>query len=369
MTSPAMTESGDVRSVAREVLAPIVHGGTPGRVNRALVRALGEAGLLEPVLPREGPTSARELCRIREALATESAEVETVFACQGLGTHPVISAGSPELAERWRHAVVAGDAVAAFALTEPDAGSDVAAIALVAERDGPAWRLSGTKKWISNAPDADFYVVFARTTPGAAARGLTAFVVEGDAAGLSGEPLSIISPHAIGTLELDGVKVPDKARLGEVDGGFKVAMGTLNVFRPSVGAGAVGMAQAALDAAVAHADGRHAFGRPLREFQAVSHGLAEMATRLEAARTLVSRAAAAYDAGEPGVPKLSAMAKLYATETAQFVVDTAVQIHGAAALEQGHLLEGLYRDVRSLRIYEGTSEIQREIVARELYRG
>ena len=368
MTNSVTEDSGDVRSVAREVLAPIAHAGIPGRVNRALVRALGENDLLASVLPREGPTSARELCRIREALAVESAEVETAFACQGLGTHPVVSAGRPRLAERWRSAVVSGDAVAAFALTEPEAGSDVASIGLVAERDGAGWRLTGRKKWISNAPAADFYVVFARTTPGAGARGVTAFVVEGDARGLSGEALSILSPHPIGTLELDGVPVPDEARLGEVDGGFKVAMATLNVFRPSVGAGAVGMAQAALEAAVAHAAERHAFGKPLREFQAVSHALAEAATRLEAARTLVTRAAAAYDAGERGVPKLSAMAKLFATETAQFVVDTAVQVHGAAALEQGHLLEGLYRDVRSLRIYEGTSEIQREIVARELYR-
>ena len=367
--SIAVPETADVRRVAHETLAPLAHAGEPGRVNRPLIRALGESGLLAPVFPETGPTSARELCRIREALATESAEVETAFACQGLGTHPIVNAGRPELADRWRRAVVAGEAVAAFALTEPDAGSDVAAISLVAERDGADWRLTGTKKWISNAPDADFYVVFARTTPGAGARGLTAFVVEAGTEGLSGEPLTIVSPHPIGTLELDGVRVSDEARLGEVDAGFKVAMGTLNVFRPSVGSGAVGMAQAALDAAVAHAGDREAFGKPLRDFQAVSHALAEMATRLEAARTLVTRAAEAYDAGEAGVPKLSAMAKLFATETAQFVVDAAVQIHGAAALEQGHLLEGLYRDVRALRIYEGTSEIQREIVARELYRG
>jgi alkylation response protein AidB-like acyl-CoA dehydrogenase len=262
---------------------------------------------------------------------------------------------------------VAGEAVAAFALTEPEAGSDVASLALRAERDGTGWRLTGVKKWISNAPEADFYTVFARTTIGAGARGLTAFVVEADAKGVSGRALSLVAPHAIGTLELDAVLVPDDNLLGEVDGGFKVAMGTLNVFRPSVGAGAVGMAQAALDAAVAYTSEREAFGQPLREFQGVSHQLADAAARLEAARALVAKAAAAYDEGADEVPKLSAMAKLVATETAQQVVDTAIQVHGAAALEAGHLLERLYRDVRALRIYEGSSEIQREIIARRLY--
>jgi acyl-CoA dehydrogenase len=368
VSGQAVRSATDVRRIASEVLRPLAHAGERGRVNRALVRALGEHGLLRPVLPLRGRTSARELCRIREAIAVESPEAETAFACQGLGTHPLLAAGRSELASRWVSAVLAGEAVAAFALTEPDAGSDVASLGLAAEGDGSGWRLSGIKKWISNAPDADFYTVFARTTPGAGARGLTAFVVAGDADGVSGEALSLVSPHAIGTLELDGVFVPGEAVLGEVDAGFKVAMATLNVFRPSVGAGAVGMAQAALDAAVDYAGTRRAFGKVLRDFQAVSHSLAEMATRLEAARALVTLAATAYDEGEPRVPMLSAMAKLFATETAQLVVDTAVQVHGAAALEQGHLLEGLYRDVRSLRIYEGTSEIQREIIARELYR-
>jgi alkylation response protein AidB-like acyl-CoA dehydrogenase len=171
----------DVRRLAREVLVPLARAGEHGRVNRPLVRALGEHGLLAPVLPSDGRTSARELCRIREALATESAEAETAFALQGLGTHPVVSAGRPEMAERWRSAVVSGGAVAAFALTEPQAGSDVASVSLAAERDGGGWRLTGTKKWISNAPEADFYTVFARTTPDAGARGLTAFVVEATA--------------------------------------------------------------------------------------------------------------------------------------------------------------------------------------------
>ncbi len=358
----------DVRRLAREVLAPLAKAGERGRVNRALVRALGEHRLLDRVLPLEGKPSALDLCRIREALATESTEAETAFALQGLGAYPLLVNARPEFVERWVPAVVSGEAVAAFALTEPEAGSDVAALALAAERDGDGWRLTGVKTWISNAPDADIYTVFARTTPGAGARGLTAFAVPGDTAGLSGRHLELVSPHAIGTLELDGARVPDEAVVGEVDGGFRVAMGTLNLFRPSVGAGAVGMGQAALDAAVAHAGERQAFGQPLRGFQAVSHALAEMATRLEAARLLVHSAATAYDDCAAGVPQRSAMAKLFATETAQFVVDSAVQIHGASALEEGHLLAHLYRDVRALRIYEGASEIQREIIARELYR-
>jgi alkylation response protein AidB-like acyl-CoA dehydrogenase len=264
--------------------------------------------------------------------------------------------------------VAIGEAVAAFALTEPEHGSDAAAIELSAERDGDGYRLTGVKTWISNAPDADIYTVFARTTAGAGARGVTAFALPGDSPGVSGKSLELISPHPIGTLELDGAYVPHSNVLGEVDAGFKVAMRVLDLFRPSVGAFAVGMAQAALDASVGHAGSREAFGRPIKEFQAVSHLLAEMASRTEAARLLVYAAAAAYDDGAPGLTRSSAMAKLFATETAQFVVDAAIQIHGAAALERGHLLEHLYREVRAPRIYEGTSEIQREIIARELYR-
>jgi alkylation response protein AidB-like acyl-CoA dehydrogenase len=272
---------------------------------------------------------------------------------------------------RWVSAIASGEAVAAFALTEPEHGSDAANIELAAERDGDVWRLSGEKAWISNAPDADVYVVFARTTPGAGAKGVTAFAVPGDADGLSGRPVELLSAHPIGTLAFDGVAAPEEQVLGEVNAGFRVAMRTLDLFRPSVGAFAVGMAQAALDAATDHAARRQAFGRRIREFQAVSHTLAEMATRTQAARLLVYDAAAIHDAGgdRSRLTKASAMAKLFATETAQWVVDQAVQIHGAAALERGHLLEHLYREVRAPRIYEGTTEIQRDVVARELFRG
>jgi alkylation response protein AidB-like acyl-CoA dehydrogenase len=362
------------RTLAREALAPLAAAAPPGRVDRPLVRALGEHGLLPRLFPRSaGGTqpehvSAMDLCLLREALARECTEAETALALQGLGSYPILQSGSKAQIERWLPAVARGEAVASFALTEPGAGSDAAALALAAEPEGDGWVLTGEKTWISNAPDADVYTVFARTTPGAGARGVTAFVVPGDSDGLTGEPLELLAPHAIGRLRFAGVSVGPDQVLGDVDAGFRVAMRTLDLFRPSVGAFAVGMAQAALDAAVAHAGTREAFGGVLREFQAVSHQLAEMATRTEAARLLVYAAASAYDAGEERPAKRAAMAKLYATEVAQFVVDAAVQIHGAAALERGHLLEHLYREVRAPRIYEGTSEIQRTIIARELYR-
>jgi acyl-CoA dehydrogenase len=370
-----MVDLEHVRGLARTVLCPLAHAGTPGRVNRPLVHALGDCGLLPRLFPERlggaSPcdVSASELCRLREGLARETTEAETALALQGLGAYPIVQSGSEALASRWVPGVARGELVAAFALTEPDAGSDAAALALAAERDRGGWRLTGEKVWISNAPEADVYTVFARTTPGAGARGITAFVVPGDAVGLGGEPIRMLAPHAIGRLVFDGVFASDDHVIGTVDGGFGVAMRTLDLFRPSVGAFAVGMAQAALDAAVAHAATRRAFGQPIAEFQAVSHQLADMATRVEAARLLVYSAARAYDEGRSAeVTRRSAMAKLYATETAQFVVDAAIQIHGARALQVGHLLEHLYREVRAPRIYEGTSQIQREIIARALLR-
>ena len=363
----------EIRAIAREQLLPVAEGGEPGRVNRDLVRALGDTGILQRLFPeRLGGTSDRDvpasvLVRLREALARESVEAETALACQGLGTYPLVQSASDEVAERYVPGVASGELVAAFALTEPDAGSDAAALSLAAERDGDGWRLTGEKLWISNAPDADVYTVFARTTPNARARGVSAFVVTGDSEGLAGDPVHLVTPHPVGRLTFDGVFVPDDHVLGEVDHGFRVAMRTLDLFRPSVGALAVGMAWAALDAAVAYAQEREAFGKPIAEFQAVSHKLADMAVEVETSRLLVYEAARAYDEGrEDEITQRAAMAKLHATEAAQRVVDAAIQIHGARALERGHLLEHLYRDVRAPRIYEGTSEIQRTIIAREL---
>lgn len=363
-----------IRTIAQQRLVPL-EGRAPGRVNRDMVRGLADAGLLPALFPQrlggtaDADVSATTLCRLREHLAVVSTEAETTLALQGLGSYPIVQSAPAALAQRWIPAVASGDAVAAFALTEPDAGTDAAALALQAEPDGDGWRLTGEKVWISNAPDADVYTVFARTTADAGARGVTAFVVPGDSEGLTGEAIEMLAPHAIGRLTFDGVRVERDAVLGDVDAGFRVAMRTLDLFRPSVGAFAVGMAQAALDAALEHAATRQAFGRPIVEFQAVGHQLAEMATRTKAARLLVYAAAEAYDAGRTEeITEAAAMAKLYATETAQVVVDAAVQIHGARALAAGHLLEHLYREVRAPRIYEGTSEIQRTIIARQLLR-
>ncbi|MEV7279205.1 acyl-CoA dehydrogenase family protein [Streptomyces sp. NPDC093111] len=406
-----------LRTLAAERLVPLAEKGEPGRVNRPLVAALGELGLLARLFD----SGALDLCLMRESLAQVCTEAETALALQGLGAHPVAAFGTPEQRERWLPEVVAGRAVAAFALSEPDAGSDAAALALRAVPD-PAtggWRLHGEKRWISNAPEADFMTVFARTgdldgaegadglhgaggadgsgdsygphgpggtsrasrttgtsetsgtsrTRGAGgARGVTAFLVPADRPGLTGEPLDMLAPHAIGGLAFDGVPVGPEDLLGEPGQGFRVAMNTLNLFRPSVGAFAVGMAQAALDSTLAHTAGRPAFGGVLADLQAVSHQVAEMATRTEAARLLVYAAAEAHDRGDPDVPRRAAMAKLLATETAQYVVDAAVQLHGARALQRGHLLEHLYREVRAPRIYEGATEVQRTIIAKELYR-
>jgi acyl-CoA dehydrogenase len=379
--TPQQQELSDsVRRTARRDLIPVAEAGRPGRVNRELIKAMGRAGLLARLFPGAAGATSREasatdLCLLREALATVCTQAETALALQGLGSYPVLQSGGDDLIARWLPAVAAGDAVAAFALTEPGAGSDAGALALAAEPDGGGWRLTGEKVWISNAPEADFYTVFARTTPGAGARGISAFLVPADRPGLSGEHLDMLSPHPIGSLTFDSVPVRSGELLGQAGHGFAVAMRTLDLFRPSVGAFAVGMAQAALDAAVAHAATRTAFGGTLADQQAVAHLLAEMATRTQAARLLVYAAAAALDgsAGLAGtklraVGARSAMAKLYATETAQFVVDAAVQIHGARALRAGHLLEHLYREVRAPRIYEGASEIQRTIIARDLLR-
>lgn len=351
----------------RTELIKLAAAGMDGEINRPLVAALAEHGLLAKVFAADG-ASARTLCELREDLATFCTEAETALALQGLGGYPIVLFGRPEVAAEWIPRIAAGEAVAAFALTEPDAGSDVASLRVRAERVAGGYRLTGEKAYISNAPGADILSVFARTTDGAGAKGITAFAVPGTSPGLSGEHIALLAPHPIGRYRFDGVFVPDSHVLGEVDHGMGVAMRTLNLFRPSVGAFAVGMAQAALDAAVAHVAGRAAFGKRLKDFQGVTHQLADVATAIAAARLLVRDAATAHDESREGVAEEAAMAKLFATETAQRAVDVAVQVHGARALERGHLLEHLYREVRAPRIYEGASEVQREIIARGLFR-
>ncbi|GGW39226.1 acyl-CoA dehydrogenase family protein [Streptomyces griseoloalbus] len=360
-----LARCAELRTLAAERLRPLAEKGEPGHVNRALVAELGTLGLLSRLFT----SGALELCLMRESLAQACTEAETALALQGLGAHPVHAHGTAAQRARWIPRVSEGSAVAAFALSEPGAGSDAAALSLTAHPDGPSgWRLTGEKRWISNAPEADFYTVFARTTPGAGARGVTAFLVPADRPGLTGTGLDMLSPHPIGALALDAVPVSADDVLGDPGGGFRVAMDTLNLFRPSVGAFAVGMAQAALDATLDHTARRDAFGGKLKDLQSVAHQVAEMALRTEAARLLVYAAATAYDEGAADVPRRAAMAKLLATETAQYVVDRAVQLHGARALQRGHLLEHLYREVRAPRIYEGASEVQRGIIAKELYK-
>ncbi|MEU3948571.1 acyl-CoA dehydrogenase family protein [Streptomyces sp. NPDC029526] len=363
---PAQTAwCAELRDLAARRLRPLADRGEPGHVNRALVAELGRLGLLSRLFT----SGALDLCLMRESLARACTEAETALALQGLGAHPVHAHGTETQRARWIPRVSDGSAVAAFALSEPGAGSDAAALALAADPDGTGgWRLTGDKCWISNAPEADLYTVFARTGPGAGARGVTAFLVPADRPGLTGTPLDMLSPHPIGALRFDAVPVTADDLLGEPGHGFRVAMDTLNLFRPSVGAFAVGMAQAALDAALGHTADREAFGGRLADLQAVSHQVAEMAVRTEAARLMVYAAAAAHDAGDPDVPRRAAMAKLLATETAQYVVDRSVQLHGARALRRGHLLEHLYREVRAPRVYEGASEVQRGIIAKELYK-
>src|SRR5580765_4340968 len=332
--------------LGHEVFAPIAARGEPGRLNRPLVRALGEQGLLELVFAG----SAVELCELREGLAHGCTEAETALALQGLGGYPILGRGTPALRDEWIPRLSRGEVVAAFALSEPEAGSDAASLTLRAKRDRDGFRLTGTKLWISNAPEADVYSVFARTSD-KGSKGITAFAVPRESEGLSGQHIDLLAPHPIGRLDFDGVRVEAGQVLGDLDGGFAVAM-----------------AQAALDAAVVHTQGREAFGKPLAQFQAVSHQLAEVATEIEAARLLVREAATKYDAGVRPVRKAFAMAKPFATETAQRAVDVAIQVHGARALQKGHVLEHLYREVRAPRIYEGASEVQREIIARELFK-
>ena len=352
-----------------QALVPIAEGGTPGHVNRELVAALGSAGMFERLFGTED-ISATELCQMRQGLARVCTEAETALAVQGLGGSPIHLNGSAAIREQWIPALRSGEALAAFALTEVGAGSDAANLAMKAEPDGEGYRLTGEKRYISNAPEADVATVFARTTEGAGARGVTAFAVSTDSEGVTPVTLDMISPHPLGGWVFDGVLVESDHILGVVDQGFRVAMQTLDMFRPSVGAFAVGMAEAAFRIAVEHAATREAFGSPLSEFQGVSHQLADVRVAIEAAEYLVYAAADAYDSGDrESLTGKAAMAKLHATETAQTAVDVAIQVLGARGLESDSTLAHLYKEVRAPRIYEGTSEIQRNIIAREVFRG
>jgi alkylation response protein AidB-like acyl-CoA dehydrogenase len=352
-----------------QALVPIAESKSDKRVNRELVMALVTAGLFDRLFAQHG-VNAADLCRLRQGLARVCSEAETAFAVQGLGGIPIHLSGNATVKDRWMAPIRSGQAVAAFALTEPEAGSDAANLSLKAEPDGDGYRLTGEKVYISNAPDADIATVFARTTEGAGSRGVTAFAVPTNLEGISGEPIEMVSPHPLGRWVFDGAFVAADHVLGMVDQGFRVAMQTLDLFRPSVGAFALGMAEAALRIAVQHSASREAFGTTISEFQGVSHQLADVRVAIEASKHLIYAAAETYDSGDrESVTGRSAMAKLHATETAQRAVDVAIQTLGARGLEADSTLAHLYAEVRAPRVYEGTSEIQRNIIAREMYKG
>ena len=334
---------------------------------RELVRRLGEGGWLRRAVSQGGERlDVRSLCLIRETLARRSGLADFVFALQGLGSGPLSLFGSEEQRSAWLSRVAAGQAIPAFALSEAEAGSDVAAMRTVAGRDGDEWVIDGSKTWISNAGLADFYIVFCRV-PEAGERAFGAFLVEADTPGVRiAERIDVLAPHPLGTLEFTDCRVPAGALVGEVGKGLKVALATLDVFRPTVGAAALGFARRALDEALGHAVRRTTFGKPLAEHQLTQAKLADMACEIDASALLVYRAAWTRDAGAERITREAAMAKLFATEAAQRVIDAAVQLLGGRGVVAGSPVERLYREVRALRIYEGTSEIQRLVIAGQI---
>ncbi|MFT5358022.1 MAG: acyl-CoA dehydrogenase, partial [Polyangiales bacterium] len=336
---------------------------------------MGERGLLRFVTSKRyggayEALSVRSLCLVRERLGHASPLVELAFAMQGLGSYPLTHAGGP-MADEWLPKVISGEAVAAFALTEAEDGSDLGGISTRAQRDGDAWVLSGEKVFISNAPVADMFVVFARTSDEApSSRALSAFLVPGEHLGVSCEATAVLGGHPIGTLRLDGVRLPADHLIGDEGRGLGLALATLGRFRTSVGGAALGFAQRALDESVAHVKSRRQFGAPLSELDAVRARLGDMACLLESSRLLVYRSAMALDGGadRPTATRMGSMAKLVATESAQKVIDSAVQLHGGRGVQSDHIVARLYEEVRALRIYEGTSDIQRVLIAREVLR-
>jgi acyl-CoA dehydrogenase len=340
------------------------HGTDVDAACRELVRRLGRDGWLTHTVAE--PFDVRTLCVLRETFARHSGLADFAFAMQGLGSGAISLFGTADQKARWLPGVARGEAIAAFALSEPDAGSDVAALSSTARRTADGWVLEGEKTWISNGGIADFYVVFARTGEAPGARGLSAFVVPADSGGLEiAERIEVIAPHPLARLRFRACEVPADSLIGAPGQGFKIAMATLDVFRTSVAAAALGFARRALAESLARATSRRMFGQTLADFQLTQAKLAEMATGIDAAALLVYRAAWTVDCGRRATREV-AMAKWTATETAQRVIDAAVQIHGGLGVVSGHPVERLYREIRALRIYEGASEVQQLIIARDL---
>ncbi len=344
------------------------HGKDVDAACRHLVHQLGEGGWLTHAIGENKAIDTRAICLIRETLARHNGLADFAFAMQGLGSGAISLFGSAGNKAEYLPGVARGEAIAAFALSEPSAGSDVAAMQCAAVQQGDHYLLNGEKTWISNGGIADFYVVFARTGEAPGARGISAFIVDAGTPGFEiAERIDVIAPHPLARLKFTNCAVPVAKRLGEAGQGFKVAMATLDVFRTSVAAAALGFARRALDEALAHAKSRQMFGQTLADFQLTQAKLAEMATGIDAAALLTYRAAWQRDMGQK-VTKEAAMAKMTATETAQKVIDAAVQMFGGLGVVSEHPVEKLYREIRALRIYEGATEVQQLIIARELLR-
>jgi len=336
---------------------------------KAIVASLGNSGWLKhaTVDPgRDGSLDVRTLCLIRETLARHDGLADFAFAMQGLGTGAISLFGTVEQQQAWLPAVRAGEAISAFALTEPQSGSDVANSTMTATRDGNHYVLNGQKTWISNGGIADVYTVFARTGEAPAAKGLSAFIVPAHTPGLNiAERIETIAPHPLATLEFSDCRIPADAMLSTPGAGFKVAMSVLDVFRSTVAAAALGFARRALDEAIARTTSRQVQGAALIEMQMVQGHIADMAMEVDAAALLVYRAAWTKDSGAPRVTREAAMAKLYATDHAQIIIDKALQLHGGDGVRSGTVVEKLYREIRALRIYEGASDVLRTIIARQ----
>jgi acyl-CoA dehydrogenase len=341
---------------------------------RARVRALGQAGFLRACVPATygglfETFDVRTLCLSREILAFHDGLADFAFAMQGLGTGSITLFGSEETKRRYLPPVAAGEAIGAFALSEKEAGSDVAAMATAAAPDGDGFRISGEKTWISNGGIADHYVVFARTGEAPGAKGLSAFVVDADAPGFSvTERIDVIAPHPLATLRFDGVRVPLANRLGGAGEGFKVAMATLDIFRSTVGAAALGFARRAQAEALGRATTRRLFGAPMADLPLAQAAIAENEAEIDAAALLIHRAAWLKDTGQPRITREAAMAKMVATENAQRVIDRSLQLFGGLGVTKGVKVEELYREIRALRIYEGATDVQKIVIAREAIR-
>ena len=373
LTSGQLQLQQTVRTLAQERISPIAaEVDESNRVSPELMAVLADSGLLRYTVPEEyGGCGVRvmDLCIIREELARVCGQADTNFIMQGLGSFPITLGGTPEQKSQYLPPIARGEKIAAFALTEPHAGSDVLSMTTAAVREDDHWVLNGAKKFISQAGDAHTYTVFAKTDPDAGSRGISAFIVEKDAPGFDdSQRLDLMAPHPIGAPVFTDCRIPYTNIIGQPGQGIRLALGTLNTFRTTVAAAAIGMAQAAYEAALDYARNRIIGGRPLSDLQATQFKLADMAVSLDAARLLCHRAAWLKDSGQEDVIKEASYAKLFATEAASRIINEAVQIHGGAGLEKGSRVEQLYREIRALTIYEGTSEVQRQTIARQLLR-